>query len=151
MSDADKQTRNNTLILERSFKASPQRIYEAWINPDILQKWWGPQGVDIRHLSLDVCEGGNWSTTFYSEQMGERIVCGRYVTLDPPNRLVFTWGWIDDGIRGHETQVEILLENTGDTTKMTLTQKEFAQVEHRDNHITGWNSSFTKLDQLIAG
>ena len=136
---------DKTLVIERQFKTSPERLYEAWTNPEILQKWWGPEGVTTPRLELDVREGGNWTTTFYSEQMGERIVSGKYVTLEPPNRLVFTWGWVDNGTRGHETMVEIVLLRVGDGTMMRLTQNTFEETGDRDNHRFGWNSSFNKL------
>lgn len=138
------------LTIERELNASPARVYEAWTNPQILQKWWGPVGVTIPELTLDVRENGEWTTTFHSEKMGNRVVSGKYITLEPPKRLVFTWGWTNDGKRGHETLVEILLTAQGDNTLMTLTQKTFMQTEHRDNHNHGWTSSFTKLDKLLA-
>ncbi len=139
-----------TLVIERKFQTSPERLYEAWTNPEVLQKWWGPEGVTIPALDLDVREGGNWTTTFHSEQMGERIVSGKYLTLDPPNRLVFTWGWTDNSVRGHETIVEIVLMQVGENTNMTLTQKSFAEIEHRDHHRIGWDSSFNKLEKRFA-
>lgn len=144
-------TADTTLIIEREFSASPEQVYNAWTNPEILTKWWGPEGVSVPELSLDVREGGKWITTFYSENMGKRIVSGEYITLSPYDRLVFTWGWVDEGVRGHETEVEIVLQQSGDNTVMTLTQKSFAEMEHRDNHNFGWSSSFGKLDNVLAG
>lgn len=141
---------DTTLVIEREFQASPERIYEAWTNPAILQKWWGPEGVGVPVLKLDVREGGSWTTTMQSDQMGERIVSGRYIALEPPNRLVFTWGWVDNGTRGHETEVEIVLIKAGSKTTMILTQKVFSDIENRNNHRFGWTSSFNKLDQMLA-
>ena len=141
---------DTTLVIEREFQASREKVYEAWTNPEILQKWWGPQGVTIPKLDLDVREGGEWVTTFHSEQMGERIVSGRYITLEPPNRLVFTWGWTENGKRGHETEVEIVLVQSDEKTLMVLTQKIFTAVENRDGHRHGWTSSFIKLGELLA-
>jgi len=142
---------DKVLVIERQFAASCEKIYEAWTNPQVLQKWWGPVGVTIPELELDVREGGQWTTTFHSDQMGHRTVSGKYLTLDPPNRLLFTWGWVIDDERGHETEVEILLKPSGDGTHMTLTQKTFTEVENRDNHNHGWTSSFEKLDEILAG
>jgi uncharacterized protein YndB with AHSA1/START domain len=141
---------DTTLIIEREFQASPERVYEAWTNPELLQKWWGPEGVTIPDLTLDVREGGSWITTFHSDKMGKRVVSGKYISLEPPGRLVFTWGWLDNGKRGHETEVEIVLAKLNNGTKMTLTQKIFVETEHRDNHGFGWSSSFNKLDELLA-
>jgi len=154
--DASSQTNNDngvddrTLVIEREFQASPDKVYEAWTNPELLQKWWGPEGVTVPRTSLDVREGGAWVATFHSDKMGERVVSGKYVSLEPPSRLVFTWGWEDNGKRGHETEVEIVLAKLGERTKMTLTQRLFSESENRDNHGFGWNSSFNKLDNLLA-
>jgi uncharacterized protein YndB with AHSA1/START domain len=141
---------DTTLVIKREFQASPERIYEAWTNPEILQRWWGPEGVDIPDVTLDVREGGNWTTTMKSDRFGERIVRGKYVTLEPPTRLVFTWGWVDNGKRGHETEVEILLIKADAKTTMILTQKVFPAVGDRDSHGFGWNSSFDKMEELFA-
>ena len=140
---------DKVLVIERRFAASCKKVYEAWTNPQILQKWWGPVGVTIPELKLDVREGGEWTTTFHSDQMGHRTVSGKYLTVDAPNRLIFTWGWVDNGKRDHETEVEIVLKSSGDGTLMTLTQKSFANIENRDNHNHGWTSSFEKLDSFL--
>ena len=141
---------DTTLVIKRHFKATPEQVFEAWTNPQLLVKWWGPQGVTTPVVELDVREGGNWTTTMHSDEMGHREVSGTYVTLVPPHRLVLTWGWSDEGKRGHETIVEILLEASNNGTAMTLTQKEFETAQSCSRHNMGWDSSFIKLDQSLA-
>ncbi len=139
------------LRLERVFDADPQTVFEAWVNPDWLAQWWGPEGIAIPELSLDVREGGAWTTTMHSRAMGHRTVSGNYRVVDPPNRLAFSWAWDgDDGARGHETEIDIRFERHGGGTRVKLVQQIFARSEDRDNHAGGWQSSFNCLEAFLA-
>lgn len=144
-------SQDHELVIERSLSASPQKVYEAWTNPEVLVKWWGPVGMSIPVCEMDVVEGGNWKTTMANDEGGEYTVTGQYKTLSPHDHIAFTWAWSqEDGSRGHETIVNVVLEETSGGTKMTMTQKEFRDVEQRDNHNSGWTSSFTKLENILS-
>lgn len=142
---------DQVLTIERKFNASPEAVFDAWTNPNILSQWWGPEGVSIPALDLDVKEGGTWTTTMYSDQMGNKIVSGSYTAIERPNRLVLTWAWTEeDGSRGHETEIEVLFEKSGDGTKMTMHQQKFTDASDRDSHNMGWVSSFNCLEKTLA-
>ena len=142
---------DQVLTIERNFNASPEAVFDAWTDPDTLSQWWGPEGVSIPVLDLDVKEGGAWTTTMYSDQMGNKIVSGIYKTIERPNRLVLTWAWSgEDGSRGDETEIEVLFEKSGDGTKMTMHQQKFNDVTNRDNHNMGWVSSFNCLEKVLV-
>ena len=142
---------DQVLTIERNFKASPEALFDAWTDPEILSQWWGPEDVSIPVLDLDVKEGGAWTTTMFSDQMGNKIVSGTYKTIERPNRLVFTWGWTgEDGSRGHETEIEVLFEKSDDGTKMTMHQQKFCDATDRDNHYMGWVSSFNCLEEALV-
>ncbi|MFK5979549.1 MAG: SRPBCC domain-containing protein [Rhizobiaceae bacterium] len=142
---------DQVLTIERKFNASPEAVFDAWTDPNILSQWWGPEGVSIPALGLDVKEGGTWTTTMYSDQMGNKIVSGSYTAIERPNRLVLTWAWTEeDGSRGHETEIEVLFEKSGDGTMMTMHQQKFNDATERDNHNMGWVSSFNCLEKTLA-
>ena len=62
-----------------------------------------------------------------------------------------TWGWEQpDGTRGHETIVEITLDPTPGGTRLKLVQRLFQNVEQREGHKMGWDSSFNALARLLA-
>jgi len=53
-----------------------------------------------RNIAIDVRPGGRWRTTMRLSNGSEHTVSGIYRTIEPPKRLVFTWGWDDDaGVR----------------------------------------------------
>jgi uncharacterized protein YndB with AHSA1/START domain len=142
---------DRTLVIERVFKAPPEKVFAAWTNPDILVRWWGPEGFHTPEHDIDVREGGAWRTVMRNEKGEAHIVSGVYRDIAPSKRLVLTWGWEQpDGSRGHETLVELTFEPTEDGTRMRLVQRLFETVEGRDNHRMGWDSSFNCLEQILA-
>jgi uncharacterized protein YndB with AHSA1/START domain len=74
-----------TAIVERtiSIDASPETVWEFFVDPEKLKRW---KGVDAK---LELRPGG----VFWCEVIPGHVAAGEYVELDPPHRLVFTWGW----------------------------------------------------------
>ncbi|WP_421722812.1 SRPBCC family protein [Bauldia sp.] len=142
---------DRTLVVERVFKASPERVFSAWTDPKILVQWWGPEGLHTPEYTMDVREGGAWRTVMMNDKGESHTASGVYQEIAPPNRLVMTWAWEQpDGSRGHETVVELSFEPAEDGTRLTLTQRLFANVEARDNHRMGWTSSLSSLETFLS-
>jgi uncharacterized protein YndB with AHSA1/START domain len=144
----DVATDERVLELERLIAAPPERVFELWTEPELLVKWWGPEGYDIPAHALDVRPGGHWRTTMRSPE-GKRVtVSGVYRGIEKPRRLVFTWAWDqDDGSRGHETEVTVTFAPAPGGTRLKLVQQTFQSQEVRDRHRHGWTSSFVCLAQ----
>ena len=139
------------LHLERLIAAPPDRVFAHWTQPELLIKWWGPEGFDIPVHALDIRPGGQWRTTMGSPDGKRMTVSGVYRTIEAPRRLVFTWAWEDDkGARGFETEVTVTFEAAPGGTKLVIAQKEFETAESRDQHGWGWNSTLNCLDKLLA-
>jgi uncharacterized protein YndB with AHSA1/START domain len=139
------------LELERLIPAPPERVFEYWTEPDLLLKWFGPEGFDIPEHELDIRPGGRWRKVLRSPEGQLRTVSGVYNTIEPPRRLVFTWAWDDErGVRGHETEVTVTLEPTPGGTRLKLVQQVFQSAEMRKLHNAGWTSAFNKLQKLTA-
>ncbi len=141
---------DRVLRLTRTIAASPERLFDAWTKPEILLRWWGPEGITIPEHELDIRVGGTWRTTMLTPD-GQRNICsGVYTLIDRPRRLAFTWAWQQpDGTRGHETAAEVTFEKAGAGTLLTFVQKTFLTAEHRDRHNQGWSSTFNKLERLF--
>ena len=145
---ADTAVKDRVLRIERVIAATPERLFALWTEPEQLVKWWGPEGFTIPQHALDVRPGGRWRTTMRRPDGSQNTVSGIYRTLDPPRRLVFTWGWDDDaGLRGHETEITVTFEPVTGGTRMVLTQQTFVDTDSRDRHRHGWSSSFAKLER----
>ena len=142
---------DRTLTIERTFAATPDRVFQAWTEPETLIQWWGPEGHHIPEYTMDVREGGAWRTVMESEKGERHIASGVFREIAPPERLVMTWAWEQpDGRRGHETMIELTFQPDPDGTRLRLVQRLFETVEGRDNHRKGWTSTLNCLDEMLS-
>lgn len=87
-----------TAIAVQTFKAPPQRVYDAILAPDMVAKWmFGPllREETILHIRSDLRVGGEFS---YKVRRGDAEIdhVGTFLELDPPRRIVFTWGVVGE-------------------------------------------------------
>jgi len=145
------------LRMTRTFDATPERVFAAWTNPDHFGQWFGPVGMKTVECDIDAKVGGAWRLMGEGENIPGRhtpgrvrpTVSGKYVEIEPPSRLVFTWAWHekDDfaSPRGQESIVTIQFKSVGERTEMIFTQAVFKDEETRAAHNRGWSESFDKL------
>ncbi len=140
-----------TLRIERLFKAPAEKVFDAWTRQEQLSQWFGPEGATISECAVGVKEGDAWCVTMQHADEGTNTVKGVYKLIERPTRLVFTWGWLDEnGVRGHETEVDVAFEKTNEGTLMTFVQTIFENTDTRDRHNEGWSSSFICLDEFLT-
>jgi uncharacterized protein YndB with AHSA1/START domain len=140
---------DTVLRLERLIPVPPERLFELWTKPEQIVQWFGPDGYDVPSHEIDVRPGGKWRTTMSAPDGGKHTVSGVYRVIDPPRKLVFTWGWDNDkGVRGHETEVTVTFAAAPGGTRLTLIQQQFESATSRDQHSHGWLSSFVCLERL---
>ena len=136
-----------TLTMTRHFDASPERVFDAWLDPRQIAQWIGPRGVQGEATQLDARVGGAYAITMHTPDNSNPHVGGIYREIVRPSRLVFTWAW------GHETQetlITLTFRALGKGTEMTLQHSGFANAERRDSHNNGWTGSFDKLAEILA-
>lgn len=115
--------------------ASPETVFAMWTTVAGLCAWWGataeadprPGGV------IRVCiEGGP-------------VMRGEYLMLEPPLRIVFTFGWETAPAEGElppgSTRVEVGIEATTTGSRVTLRHHDLP-LEHFGNHARGWTHFF---------
>src|SRR5882762_8640039 len=90
---------NTTLVLRRTFTASRERVFRAWISPVALEHWFKPRGMSITVTSLDARIGGS----FRFELENGSFTVGTYLHITPPEKLVFTLS--SEAMQGRETIV----------------------------------------------
>ena len=71
---------DRVLEIERLIPAPPERVFEYWTEPELLARWFGPEGFDIPANTHDVRPGGKWRTTMRSPDGKLRTVSGISVT-----------------------------------------------------------------------
>jgi uncharacterized protein YndB with AHSA1/START domain len=148
---ARKKAPDRELKLVRRFATKPEQVFRAFADPKRLVRWWGPEGYTVPVCEMDVRPGGRWLTTMREPEGGDHTVSGVYREVEAPTRLVFTWAWHENGVRGHETVVTIALKPHGSGTELTLTQGVFETSEGSRMHGQGWSSSLDCLAEYLRG
>lgn len=139
------------LTITRSFDAPRALVWKAWTDPEHFFKWWGPRHHPAVDVDLDVRVGGRWRHCLRSTVTGDELWHGGvFREVTPPERLVFTFTWEEEGDRGVETIVTVTFVERDGTTVMTLHQTPFQSDYQRDDHDGGWNSSFDRLADQLA-
>jgi uncharacterized protein YndB with AHSA1/START domain len=139
------------LVITRIFDAPRELVFRAWTDPEHVRNWWGPKDYPAVHLTMDVRPGGRWRNCLRSTETGEHLwQGGEFREVVPPERLVFTFAWDEEGERGLETLVTVTFAELDGKTLMTFRHEPFRSVEERDGHRGGWTSTFDRLVEHLA-
>jgi len=139
---------NNSIRISRHFSGSPQKVWQAWTDPQIVKSWFGsdPKGK-VLEASLDVHIGGVFEVTFKNSDETQYTCTGKYKELEQYQKLVFTWTWKD---RPDIVElVTVLLQAEPNGTRMIF---EHANIDSNTTHNyeMGWKSTFEKLERALA-
>ena len=137
-----------SLSIKRRFKASPQKVFSAWTDPEKVKRWMGPGEVKTIRAENDVRVGGRYRIVMQTPSGEEHDVSGVYREVIANEKLVFTWAWKSTPER--ESLVTLTFKPDGSGTLMTLTHEQFFDEEARDRHNAGWIGSFDKLEKYLA-
>jgi len=118
--------------------APPEKVFRALTDPEELAAWWGADDAyrtfDWR---IDLRPGGEWSCQARNAEGRLSSVHGRYIAVDPPRVLEYTWQPSWEGFA--ETQVRHELDPVDGHTRLTVTHSGFGDRETSCNeHATGW-------------
>ena len=134
------------LEIRRHLRAPWQFVFTQWVEPHELAAWFGPVGFRVAAYSIDAVEGGGWWMTLRTPAGQELRVSGRFLLIEPPERLHFSWVPEIDGRPGPETRVELTLRADQGTTRLTLRHGPLATAEQVESYRKTWRST---LDSLV--
>jgi uncharacterized protein YndB with AHSA1/START domain/DNA-binding transcriptional ArsR family regulator len=133
--------------MTRRFMASPERVFDAWIDPETARKWLftSPTSESTR-TELDPRVGGTWTITDRRDGV-DYTALGEYLEIDRPRRLVFTFAMPQFDPRSDRIVVEI--EPDGAGCILTLTH-ELLPPEYHAATEDGWSKMFDNLDTVLG-
>lgn len=153
------------LTITRIFDSSRDRVWKAWTDQKLLQKWWGPRGVTNPICEWDARPGGKiYIVMLAGKELGPSEgmkwpMNGTFKEVIPQSRLVFVGGALDDADRGSDTfiehEVSVDFKDLGGKTKMNLhlviTKARGPKAPAALQGMTeGWNQQIDKLSGLVA-
>lgn len=136
------------LEMTRIIPASPNQVFAAWSDPNLIGKWFGPEGTHCESVEVDFRVGGHYRFACATSK-GIFTVKGTYLEINEPTRLVFDWSWEHENTV--RTTVEVSLRDAdGGQTELTLKQSGFASTESAESHDHGWSGSFARMVSLFS-
>jgi uncharacterized protein YndB with AHSA1/START domain len=127
-------------VAEIAIEAPPHVVFQYFVEPAKLMRWMGEKA------ELDPRPGG-----VFAVDIQGLLVRGQYTTVEPPRRLVFTWGSPGNpALPAGSTSVEVVLEARGDGTLVRLTHSGLPAAM-RPQHAAGWQHYLGRLQLAAAG
>jgi uncharacterized protein YndB with AHSA1/START domain len=157
-------------VINRSFDAPLETVFDVWTNPKHFSKWLAPAGFEMEFIKADIRPGGN---TFYCMSNPQMKMYGKaqYIEVEEGKRIVYTQQFADE--KGNtsrhpmaptwpETMLTVVTfnEEGPDRTRITITWEPHGKVsaEEMDMFIKarsgmpqGWTGSFDKLESYLEG
>jgi uncharacterized protein YndB with AHSA1/START domain len=134
-----------TVVIERelTIDASPETVWELLVDPDKATSWMGMQSWS------EPRPGGLYRV----EVIPGHVARGEFVELDAPSRLVFTWGWENEGntVPAGSSTVEFTLTADGDRTHVHFVHSGLPTSESGASHGHGWDHYFERLVAVGGG
>jgi uncharacterized protein YndB with AHSA1/START domain len=150
------------LVIERIFDAPRERVWKAWTDPELLMRWWGPEGFTAPVIQVDLRVGGKYLYCMRSPDGKDYWSTGVYREIVAPERFVATDSFADEygnvvpatyyGMSSEypgEYLVTMTLEEQGGKTALTLVHAGMPSGEDRESARAGWTGSFDKLAAAV--
>ena len=142
-----------TVRITREFDASPDKVFRAWTDPDLVARWLGPRSITTRITHWDARTGGSYR--YEAERNGEEVASfyGSFHEVRPNERLVqtFTWEGMPDGV----SLDTMTFEDLGDGRTRIVGLSVVDSLEARNAMMAsgmdvGVQEGYQKLDELLA-
>lgn len=152
------------IVIERTYRASLEEVWDLWTTKEGFESWWGPQGFRAEVHEIDARVGGVLRYEMMAatpemvetmKQMGQPPFHGvrsRFTEVEPRRRLVLT-SVVDflPGVAAYESSIAVDLFPAGDDrVRMVVTLSPMHSETFTKMSVDGFNSQLTKLDARFS-
>ena len=139
----------NTIRLHRVLRATPERVYRAFLDADAKAKWLPPNGFTGKVHHLEAKVGGTYKMSFTNFTTGHSLSFGgEYLELVPHERIRYTDRFDDPNLAG-EIQVTITLRKVSTGTELNIVQEGVPDIIPAEACYLGWQESLILLAKLV--
>jgi uncharacterized protein YndB with AHSA1/START domain len=139
----------NAVRLHRVLRATPERVYRAFLDPDAMVKWLPPNGFTGKVHHMDAKAGGSYSMSFTNFSTGSsHSFGGTYFELKPHESIRYTNRFDNPDLLG-EMQTVITLKQVFCGTELSITQEGIPAAIPVEACYLGWQESLFLLAKLV--
>jgi uncharacterized protein YndB with AHSA1/START domain len=139
----------------RRIAAPPERVFEAWLDERTIRRWMASalreHGLpgDLRRVEVDARVGGTFTFSDVRDE-GEAVHWGRYLAIDRPRELVFTWFTSADEEREDASRVALTLAADGDGSSATIVHEMHPKwADHVERAAESWGRMLSHVGHAL--
>lgn len=130
-------------------KTTPEKMYRAFLEPDVVVKWIPPYGFTCKVDHMDVKVGGTFKMSFANFGTGiSHSFGGEYLELVPGKKIRYTDKFDDPNLPG-EMKVTIDIKQVSCGTEVNILQEGIPEVIPTEMCYLGWQESLLQLANLV--
>jgi uncharacterized protein YndB with AHSA1/START domain len=138
-----------TVRLHRVLRASPERVYKAFLDADAMAKWLPPHGFTCKVHRLDARVGGSYRMSFTNFGSGAgHSFGGEYLELVPNERIRYSDRFDDPALPG-SMHTAITLKAVSCGTELAIVQEGLPEAVPVEMCTLGWQESLAQLATLV--
>jgi uncharacterized protein YndB with AHSA1/START domain len=155
---SDSSAGANTVRIERTIHAPPERVFRAFLDPDLIQQWMTPGDFVIDRVSVDPKVGGRILVSHSLKGVSYGGFEGVFVKILPNRELVYRWAFVgtepEKGEYFDSLVTVTLRPASGGKTKVNVVHERLEDLRLRAPQIHaqvvwGWNNSLDKLEKAL--
>ena len=139
----------SVLLVRRLIRASAERIFDVWTQPEHLKLWWGPNSVECVDAEVDLRVGGRYRIANQFPDGKILWISGEFEAIERPHRLVYTWRVGDEEAAAE--RVTVTFEARGEDTEVIVAHERIPTEAMRDMHEQGWVGCLDGLLDYLEG
>lgn len=150
-------TADREIVVERTFDAPRERVWEAWVDPKQVDLWWGPRGFVTTTHEMEVRPGGVRRMTMRGPDGAEYANKSVYKEVVRPERLVYAHSGGDEEGTGVSFVATVTFEDVGGGKTRVVMRSVFPTARMREmvvrefNAIDGARQTLERLGEHVAG
>ncbi len=147
--------------VERVLRASPDRVFRAFLEPDLLRQWIAPSDLTVDRVTVDPRVGGRIDVWHSRDGVSTGKFEGLFLKIDPPRELVYRWAFVGTEPEKEGEYFDTLVtvrfhpEAEG-RTHVTVVHEKLEELQRGAPHVyvrlvPGWTECLGKLERAAGG
>ena len=146
--------------VEKTLHASPDRVFRAFLEPELMRQWIAPDDLDVDRVTVDPRVNGRVVVWHSRDGVSTGRFEGRFVKIDPPRELVYHWAFVGtEPEKGeyYDTLVTIFFRAAREgETQVTVVHERLEELRRGAPHVIhrlvpGWENCLDKLERVARG
>ena len=145
--------------VERTLHASPDRVFRAFLEPDLMRQWITPDDLAVDRVTVDARVGGRIEVWHSRNGVSTGRFEGCFLKIDPPRELVYRWAFVGTEPEKGEyfdtlVTVQLRPEPEGQT-HISVVHEKLEELRRGAPHVharllPGWNYCLAQLDRAVS-